>query len=350
MLNAALISRNFARLLRRGPVDLTHYAVERHELCPAEETGRSAALYPEGAMDRIVALSPWRNLDLEMGLIQGTPIRHEATEVLVVPDVSLAGAYLYRGGAKERIGIGEAKLYDRDLESRRVIPEAHLVSSWMGADFFGNFMQDSLPLELVPPPDALRIVAPTKPYMHEAGYRALFDLPPPPMPRHAKISRLSLYRDFSQNSFKLARYNELRTRLRANLGEIPPSAGVFLRRGSSLGEPRRLLNEEAVIEFLATLGFDILDPERMGADSIARVALDAPVVVAVEGSHLGHAIYTLAAGGSLLVIQPPYRFAMPYKEVTDCMGMKFGFVVGLPAEGGFVADIDEIKQMLERLA
>lgn len=349
MLNSALISRNLSRLLRRGPGDLASQAIERRELCPIEDVERPPAIYPAGALDKVSSLSPWRDWDTERGLIEGTPLRHAATEALVIPQVTLAGAYLYRGQAKERIGIGPARMLDPDLPTSVLIPEAHLVSTWTGADFFGNFMQDSLALELIPEQGVHRVGAPTKPYLHEAGYRALLNLPTPPKPRHARIGRLVLYRDFSQNSFKRARYDELRARLRVAAGGGTAAPGIFLRRGSAHGSPRRLVNEEDLAETLAALGFDIIDPEQMDAASIARRALDAPVVVAVEGSHLGHAIYTLAADGALLVIQPPDRFAMPYKEVTDCLGMRFAFVVGSPADGGFTADPNEIRQMLERL-
>lgn len=350
MLNSALISRNLARLLRRGPTDLSSFAIERRELCPAEEVTRPPALHPDGAMDRIIALSPWRDWEVERGLIAGTPILHAPTEALILPDVVLAGAYLYRGGAKERIGHGEARMLDPDLPPSQTIPEACLVSGWTGADFFGNFMQDSLPLEMIPGGDAPRIAAPTKPYSHASGYRVLLDLPEPPMPRHARIGRLTIYRDFSQNSFKLARYRQLRARLRSAIGTFPSPKGIFIRRGSTQGEPRWLKNEEQLEEMLGKLRFDIIDPDQMQADTIARIALDAPVVVSVEGSHLGHALYALADGGAFLVIQPPNRFAMPYKEVADCLGMRFGFVVGHPDHGGFNVDLKEIHYMLERLA
>jgi hypothetical protein len=58
----------------------------------------------------------------------------------------------------------------------------------------------------------------------------------------------------------------------------------------------------------------------------------------------------MADDGAFLVIQPPDRFAMPYKEFTDRMGMRFGFVVAEPAEGGFAADAGEILSMVERLS
>lgn len=349
MLNTAWMARNLARALRRGSADLEAQAIERHVLCPAEEVPGRPALYPPGALERIEALSPWRDWQVERGLIEGVPIHHAATEALVVPDVVLAQGHLYRAAARARIGQGQARLWDPALPPRRDLPEAHLVATWTGADFFGNFMQDSLPLEMLPPEGTHAVGAPVKPYAHAAGYRALLDLPATDMPGHARIRRLTLYRDFAQNSLKEARYRRLRARLRRQVrrdGAPPP--GIFLRRGQD-GEPRALRNEQALAEMLAALGFAIIAPGDMAPDQIAAQALDARIVVAVEGSHLAHAIYAMADGGAFLVIQPPTRFAMPYKEYADRMGMAFGFVLGRPARDGFDVDLDEIRQMLDRL-
>jgi capsular polysaccharide biosynthesis protein len=123
---------------------------------------------------------------------------------------------------------------------------------------------------------------------------------------------------------------------------------VFLKRGTD-GEPRRLSNEDALIDLLDRHGFDILDCGSLSAFEIARRALDCRVVVAVEGSHLAHGAYTVADGGAFLVIQPPNRFALPYKEFADSLDLRFGFVVGEPEVGGFSVNLDEIRDMLDRL-
>jgi capsular polysaccharide biosynthesis protein len=123
---------------------------------------------------------------------------------------------------------------------------------------------------------------------------------------------------------------------------------VFLCRGSD-GELRQLANQTALAEMLAGMGFDIIDLATTDALSIARRSLGARIVVGVEGSHLSHALYSMADGGAFLVIQPPDRFALPYKEYADRLGLRFGFVVGSAAETGFTVDLDEMARMLDRL-
>lgn len=346
-LNTALIARNLAHVLRRGSPDLESHACEHHQLCPPEDCDGRAALYPPGALERIRGLSPWRDWPTERALIEGAPVRHASSDAFVIRDVVLAGGYLYRGRAKARVGQGRARMFDPALPPRAHLPEASVVATWTGADFFGNFMQDSLPLEMLAS-GGRGLGAPHQSYAHAPGYRALLGMAAPEMPGNVRVDRLTIFRDFAQNSLKSNRYHSLRARLRSQITATPPR-GIFVRRGED-GAPRRLTNEAALVDFLAGRGFDILDPARMDATELARRALDSPIVIAVEGSHLAHAIYALADRGAFLVIQPPDRFAMPYKEFADCMQMTFGFVVGRPDAAGFSVDLDEIRLMLDALS
>lgn len=348
MLNVALIARNLKRLAGGRAIDVRELATEAWDLWPAEEVPGRPAFHIEGALDRIRGFSPWRGPETEFALIRGDPVRHAATRAHLLRDVVLAGSFLYCGAAKERVGHGGARYLDPTLGPRAEIAEGHLVSTWTGADFFGNFLSDSLTLEMIPPPDGPAVAARGRPYRHEDGYRKLLGLPRPPVPGHARIRRLTIYSDYGQNGCKLRRYRELRRRLRS--GAVVPTGppGVFIRRGAD-GEPRRLVNEEALADHLSARGFDIIDPGALDAAEIVARTLDARMVVSVEGSHLSHALYTLADGGAWLVIQPPDRFALPYKEFADCLGMSFGFVVASPEAGGFAVDLAEIDRMMDLL-
>lgn len=92
-----------------------------------------------------------------------------------------------------------------------------------------------------------------------------------------------------------------------------------------------------------------MEPALLGARDVALRTLDARVVVSVEGSHLSHILYTLADDGVLVVLQPPDRFALPYKEFTDCLGMRFAFLVGHPADGGFSIPPADLPAILDRV-
>lgn len=350
-LNLPMVKRVARRLTTRHPPEFHSLASREWVLCPSERARIPPALHLPGAIEKVRALSPWRNWDTERLLLAGGVIEHAASVARVVPHVELAGAYLYRGAAKLQPGFGSEKLFGEDWGPRETLDEVHLMTSQSGSHFFGTLMLDDMPLGLIPQPGDRCIAMASKPYVHEAGYRALLDLPRPHEAMRARIRRLVCYTDFAQNSFKRVRYVQLRSRMRAALQPGPshqPARGVYLRRGVG-GEPRVLVNEAELEATLQALGFDILDPEKLSAREIAERSLDTSVVVAVEGSHLSHAIFSAADEAAFLVIQPPERFALAYKEYTDRMDMRFALVVADPAEGGFAVALDDVLRLLERL-
>ncbi|HMO06059.1 MAG TPA: glycosyltransferase 61 family protein [Paracoccaceae bacterium] len=349
-LNRPLLRRLLHRVLARGHVDLPRLASREWVLCPAETARTAPALHPAGALDRVTAISPWEDRARVEAAVRGGPGDHAATRAFEIEAVELAGAWLYKGPAKDLRGQGPARLFDPSLGPRRDVGTAHLVSCFAGSHYFGNFISDALTLELLPEAPQERVVMRTKAYVHEPGYRALLGLPRPRQLDHARIGRLTLYEDFAQNSSKARRYRALRARLRAALGD-GPAAGplVYLKRGAT-GEPRRVLNEAALEAMLAGMGFVTVEPAALEPDEIARRSLGARLVVSVEGSHISHVLYSLADDGALLVLQPPDRMAMHYKALTDCLGQRFGFVVGLPGAGGFTVDLPELAAMVERMA
>ncbi|MEZ5458871.1 MAG: glycosyltransferase family 61 protein [Steroidobacteraceae bacterium] len=350
-LNSAMLARRLRRLVHGRPQPLHTLASHIETLCPAEVLEAPAARHLPGALEKVTALSPWRNWDAEHALIRGGPTEHAASTLHVVDNVQVVDAHLYSGSAKAQPGYGAERWWLDGSVETEALDEAHLVTSQEGSHFFGPFLQCDLPLELIRPSDPRNRTMPTKPYGHAAAYRELLGLPPVPTMRRARVRRLTMFVDFAQNSHKIARYRQLRAALRERVPQAAHAlrVGVYLQRGST-GEPRILSNEAQVIEFLAARGFDIVEPARLGAADIAARTLDAPLVVSVEGSHLSHVIYSMAERGTMLVLQPPDRFAMPYKEYTDALGMGFAFVVGDAAQGGFSVNLDELAATLELVA
>jgi hypothetical protein len=349
-LNLAMLKWGVHRLRAGQTADIRSVATREWLLCPDETATIPPAIYLDGALDRVSALSPWRDWKSEKSLIDGGPCDHAASRACLVEHVEISGAHIYRGSAKSRHGFGQERIVLSDSDRRQHLDHAHLVSNFTGSNFFGNFLLDDLPLGLIPEPGAPSIVVASNSYPHEAGYRDLLSLPRPPLLRNASVRRLVVYTDFAQNSFKASRYQELRNRMRRNFSGAASRSGpgIYLKRGAT-GERRILTNEADLERLLESLGFDIIEPATLTSQEIARRGLDARIVIGVEGSHLSHAIYTVADGGSFLVIQPPDRFAMAYKEFTDRVGLRFGFVVGRPDHDGFTVDLDELKQMLDKL-
>lgn len=333
-----------------GGSDIRDLAHETIEIVPPEPAPFAPAHHLADALERVTELSPWRSWPRERELIAGGVETHAPTKAYVIDDVMLSGGHLYKKAGRTHPGFGAARIWD-DAGRTQHIETAHLVSCYAGSRFFGPFLKDSLPLELLPDAEAPRITMQTRPYGHEAGYRALFDLPAPPRVQRARIGRLTLYDDFGQNAAKAARYQIMRERLHARLagGGGTPPAGIYLKRGAT-GEARVLQNEAALEDALVALGFDVVEPAQLEAAEIARRTLNAPIVISVEGSHMSHVVYSMAANAALLVLQPPDRFAMAFKEFTDRMGYRFGFVVGHPVKDGFTVAIDDITRLIDQMA
>ena len=113
------------------------------------------------------------------------------------------------------------------------------------------------------------------------------------------------------------------------------------------GDRRLLVNEHEMADVLGRRGFNILDPERLSVAEIMGSALGAEIVCGVEGSHLVHGLFSMADSAAMLVIQPPHRFNNLFKDYTDCLGMRYAFVVAEPQDDGFAVDVDRLGRTLD---
>jgi len=343
------LQRLGARLVHGRAASLQQQAHRQWTLAPAESTTIPPAIYDPAHCARIRRLSPWRNQRFEDLLREGGSLRHAASTAYAVRNATLAGSHLYCGPAKHQCGPSGDTWFSKS--ERLQLAEAHLAATFASTHSFANFVLDELSLQMAIPEGALQIGAVGNHFEHSTGYRQLLQLPSILNIPFAQIQEITIYEDYAQHSAKRARYQQLRSRLRTTLAptHLAPPPGVFLDRGET-GERRWLTNSEAIRDALAARGFLILQPWRMSTEAILATMLDAPMVVGVEGSHLSHAAYTLAEHGCFLVLQPPDRFAMTYKEFTDCMSMRFAFLVGIPTQDGFEVPVEELLRMLDRLA
>lgn len=346
-LNTARLRRYFFRALGRS-VGVEALAERAWTICPAEVSRVPPALHLEDAIEKIRGLSQWRNWDAEMRMIKGEHIEHAATVGHLVRGVDLVGGYLYKGAAKKNPGIGAEQFWLRSPPPIERIADAKLVTNNSGSHFFGCWLLDDIPLSLLAGDDADKIAMAGRHYPHEKGYRKIFGEAAARVVTRARIDRLVLYTDFGQNRSREDRYRLLRARLRAHLRDAPADAptGVYLKRGST-GEPRLICNEAEVEARMRRLNFRIVEPARLSPEEIASQTLDAKVVVSCEGSHISNVIYSMADDACLVVLQPPDRFSLAYKEYTDRMKMRFAFVVGEPSEGGFVVSVDDLARTVD---
>lgn len=350
MLNTPRAAWALRRLAAGRRAALEDVAEATWELCSAEKSDTPAAIHLADEPERIVGYSPWTDRRTEERQVKGGSVEHAATRAHLLRWVGIVGGHLYCDAHKAGHGYGRERWMTARFGPAEQLDRARLMSNWAGSHFFGSFLRDEPARNLIEAPGGNPLALETKPYLHEVGWRSVLGVPRPPVMRYGRVRELIVYTDFSQNSFKAARYRTLRERLRTAVAP-PATAGrqrVYLRRGSG-GEARTVANENEIIARLTARGFQVIDTDGLGGAEVATALLDASLIVGVEGSHLSHALFPLAEGGGLMVLQPPHRFATPHKGFTDCLGMRYGFVVGegAPRESAFRIEADRLERALD---
>lgn len=341
----ALSALNIRRALG-GSASLADISVHTRTLCKAEVTRGPAAIYLEEALGRVSGVGPDTTIEQEMRRIEGGMVENAPTVAYAVAKARLYRGNLYAGRWKQRL----LALPEKGPRRREpwVARTGALASTLYGNTYFGHWIRDDLTLFIAAEDQDFPVVVAGAAYRHEPGYRDLLGLTGPAC-TEGLFERLLVLQDVGQNSFKKRRYQELCTRLRRRF-PVNGSRFIYIRRGTHGARERRLLVNSAEVEgCAASLGFQIIDPDQLSSEEIVRQTMGANLVMGVEGSHLAHAAYTMAQDAVLCVLQPPDRFNNVCKDYSDCLEQRYSFVVGAPAESGFVVQPDEIQRTLDAI-
>ena len=261
--------------------------------------------------------------------------------LLLGGDLFVRGSRLrLRGGASHALHFGAVP----------EIASATLSSTQLGSQFFGHWLLDDLPrFGQLSSLNAAPFLVGGAPSEHQQQYMAAFGFDGPILD-HAFFSSLGVVADGSMQSYKSGQLAKMRDRIRgAVAADEPSSAGVMLLRGGS-GRRRILTNEGELGQALSARGFKITDPMTTSVNDIAAACAGAEIVIGVEGSHMVHAVLSLAPGTSFITIQPPFKFDNTCKPYCDALGIKYAFTVGRPAEGGFSAETERILRVIDKTA
>jgi hypothetical protein len=329
--------------LRRSRVAVTAAAGRSWVIHPAERGLRRPALFLDGQLDRIEGVQEETTREDELARVLGGPVEHAATQVHELDDAEIVAANVFSNGARLKL-MAKSPAGAALLSQEVALDTAALDCSWVGCRYFGHWLTDDCTLHL-----AARELAPTvsieRPsYSHEDGYSRMLGIDTRRVLR-SHLRKLFVLDDRGQNAGKRDRYERLRGALRVH-GQPQPRQGVYLRRGTS-GALRMLSNEDEVIERLRLRGFTIADPEAMTAETLVRTCVGTPCIVSVEGSALAHGVLTVASGGALVALQPPWRFNNVFKDYADCLDLRYGFVVGKRERDSFRVDPGELERTLD---
>lgn len=347
MINLAFLKRQCWRFFSKNQ-SYSDLCEKQWTICPAETTTTPTAIYREGELDKISAVEAQTNYDLEFKRIQGGISEHAATIAYQLKNAQINNGFLYKKSMKHPLTMDKESLFKSDKVE--TFSEAALSSTFFGNRYFGHWVTDDITLTLSSQELAQTVRAKQKYTNHQLEYCKIFDVDSTPV-SNAKFERLIITQDFGQNSYKRERYEYMRSKLKEHCSldtKSEKASGVMLLRGNS-GVRRPLVNEKEIADFLKKQGFTIIDPESTSAFEIAALTSQANIIIGVEGSHLVHGLLTMKENGVLLTLQPPFRFNNIFKGYTDCLDLRYSFIVGETVENGFKIDIEDIVQTLDLL-
>jgi capsular polysaccharide biosynthesis protein len=119
--------------------------------------------------------------------------------------------------------------------------------------------------------------------------------------------------------------------LRERLSPPPRRSGrrLYVSRGDV--PRRRLVNEDALVEALRPLGFEVVFPGQLPLEEQLRTFAEAELVVAPHGGALVNLLASQEA--TLVEILDPRYVNGCYYSLTDALGLPYWYVLGVPAAG-----------------
>jgi hypothetical protein len=316
----------YRRLLKRaflGPGSPETVAFQRDILCPAETTKTRPPIFLPGQLERVTGTTGHQSLSAEIASMLAAEYKHAPTIAYHVRD-----AILYRGSVyarNMRYFIANAGSF-QDNSHPQHYSHAALATTAVGHQFFGHWLRDDCLQYAIAAKYARPFCVQIELTPHMKQYAAYFDQDWTGT-SHAIVDHLVMFQDFSQNSLKRSRYEQLASRI----ADVYPTNSprdklIYLRRGSS-GIARIIADEVLLIDTLVQRGFEVLDTMSDLA-TILRTLRAAKLVVSIEGSNINHFNFCAAQNCALIVLQPPDRFAAFHRHWAECVGVRFGFVVG----------------------
>ena len=313
-------------------------------VCAEEEDVRRRAFFLPDQLDRVQLAVD--GVAFQTARISETPVTHQATRALLYRNAALLDGYVFAGRSRRQMIRSKPPRWPTAAPTR--MDKVALVGTPVSDIFFGHYlMDDSATALLAQDFGPVRGVesANRANWEHATDYRAMMGLEVPDL-NNATFSEAWLFEDVGMNSNRRARMRAVRQRL-SGISPDRTGHGVFIIR-SSHGQDRRILENEAEIaNLLAQKGFTVINPMEEDAQTICRKISGAALVVSVEGSALTHAYLTMQDQGAIVTIQPPYRFDNVWKDFTDLLGMRYGFVVAEGSRQSFRVNPDDLMKTLD---
>lgn len=348
-----LKSENMRQIVRKKffgrSVDLPASQYEVQVLCEAEKQIVEVPIHIKSHLARIAGAVKVSTVKKELEWLFKTDMEHGPTQLYKIKNARFGASGLW----------ADATHYlDRNVKKNNNLNAVNLEAAVLAdsdnsSEYFGHWLTDFIPATIINygTHPALSLSKPD--YMHAAGYLELLDINNVIYANKGFVKELYFLDDFfTLNSYKIKRYRALSKRIKNKISPaINNYAGVYIVRGNN-GEKRRLLNEAKVVEFLSKKGFYILYPEKKTAHEIARILLNAPFVISVEGSALAHAILAASKHAGYLILMPPNRCCFYFKATLDALGHAWGVYVckqSVDASSFCLDSFDDLDKLIDRV-
>lgn len=315
-------------------------------VAPPESLPLTDAIYLPDELDRVTGTHDMAvSLADELGQTVALHLDNIETRAYLIRDAMIGNNRVNTWSGFKDLSLRHARC--RPLRITEELDAGALCSTWQGNDFFAHFLIDdaatySLAEEYSEPffsgADIPRS-AHCLDYLSRFGSKYVER-------QHVRIRELWLFRDYSLGPDKRRRLKSMAAYAKAATPTSEPSPGAFIRRGVT-GQVRTLENAAEIEAWCAAQGFVIIDPERQSVDEICATLKGVPLVIGVEGSHLVHALFTMAEGGVIVCIQPADRFNVIFRHLCAALDLHWGFVVAEGTSEGFRLELDRLKATLD---
>ena len=341
------------RLIKRaifGRGSLEAVAYRREILCPPETATLRPAIFLPGQLEKIMEINssdPLGPLSRSQEIEAATSLKltRAATIAYHVKNAILFDGAVYVGHFKHRV-VSDGSIFTRADKVCGRLDSCALASTLFGTKYFGHWLADDCTRYLLAEEYGRPLCVRMAYYGHKQKYQEYFWQDWTPIDR-AHIKDLVIFQDFSQNTLKRNRYTNLQNRLKTRFSSAASKLYVYLRRGKTQNAVHRnILNEEEIEIALTQKGFVVIDASD-DVDNLIKSLINAKIVISIEGSHIAHYLYTCSENSGLLVLQPPDRFAAVHRDWADCLGVRFGFVVGEGRVGKYHFSIPDILRTLD---
>jgi len=328
----------------RRPVAFATGAARSWQLSPAQRVDAPPALFDPADLQRITGVTADDTIPEQVGRAQGGPTSHGPTVAYELHDAVIANGHVFTAEVYYRLSNAKVPLLARAEAPR--LAEAVLATTPYGIRYFGHWMGDDLPLHLAARDLGTPLSVLANPSPQQRDYLRLLGLAAD-VTCDAYVDRLVILDDTAQNTYKQQRFRRLRERA-LPYRRAEPVPGVMLLRGAA-GANRALINENEIADLARDRGFLVLDPTRIDAEQLVRACSGVQIVLGVEGSQLLNGLLWMAAGGTVVALQPPQRFCVVMKDWCDAIGTVYAFVIGHATDSGFRIDPDALQRLLDRL-